>query len=476
MKLSKRIFIIMTFLLWGLITVLRIAFHQAWFDEAHAYMLAQNYSLIELISKMNDEGHLFVWYLLIMPFAKLKLWYPYPMQILNWLFVLIALIIMWRKAPFNDVTKFAITFSYPFLAQLPVLARCYSVGVLFLFVLVSMYKNSIKYPVAYAISLIICANTSLMALFGVFPLGLLFAYDMIKATLRNEVSKRNFIISSSICIAGVVLVLWQIGGAVSYSVPTNMHDFSSQFTKYFYFSGKYMLANFYNEIINAGLFLYTIVLLFIKDKRILFFWLFTYFAMLYCFLFRYAGASQHYVFFTIYIMLAYWMLFNKVEKNMKSVVVAEILLCLMFVGQIFSPAVKNDVFFGFKAKTMADKMLTIDNMKNSRVILFLPKAESVVPYMENTGTEFYLYNWALPASNCENFFAFLSLNTDAMYMSPTWLSRSISDDKTNYLLIPIIKGDDTFAFEDRNFKLEFIPVAKLPNNHKLFRIVKHSKS
>ncbi len=476
MKLSKRIFIIAVLFLWCLITILRVSFHQAWFDEAHAYMLAQNYSVIELISKMNDEGHLLVWYLLLMPFAKLKLWYPYPMQILNWLFVLVSLIVLWKKAPFGNWTKFAITLSYPFLAQLPVLARCYAVGVMLMCLLVVMYKNSVKHPVAYSSVLILCGNTSLMALFGVFPLGLLFGYDLIKSTLNGEVEKRDFIISSAICIFGAVLILWQLLGAASYNVPTNMHDFGVQFSKYFYLlSAKYLLVNVFNELIVAALLIYTVIILFIKDRRILFFWLFTFVSMLYCFLFRYAGASQHYVFSPIYIMFAYWMLFDKCEKPLKSFIVAEVLLFLMFVGQIFSPALKNDVFFGFKAKTMADKILTIDNIENSRIILFLPKAQAVIPYMENENTEFYLYNWALPATNCENFFDFLSFTSDIMYISPTWLNRSLAYDKNNYILIPAVVRGETFRLEDKNFIINFIPVLDLPNNHKLFKIEKTDK-
>ncbi|MBR6099351.1 hypothetical protein IKP85_06360, partial [bacterium] len=127
MKLNSKIFGVIVLILWVLITLLRVSHHQPWYDEAHAYMLAQNLTIPELIAEMKYEGHLLVWYLLIMPFAKLKLWYPYPMQILNWLSAFIALLVMWKKAPFHPVTKTIITFSYPFIAEMPVIARCYSV-------------------------------------------------------------------------------------------------------------------------------------------------------------------------------------------------------------------------------------------------------------------------------------------------------------------------------------------------------------
>ena len=129
-------------IVWVLVTLLRVAFHQPWYAESHAYMLAQNYSILDLIAEMRVEGHLLIWYLLIMPFAKLKLWYPYPMLIINWIFAFVALLLMWKKAPFHPVTKAIITFSYPFLAELPVVARCYSIGVMLLVIITSLYHKS----------------------------------------------------------------------------------------------------------------------------------------------------------------------------------------------------------------------------------------------------------------------------------------------------------------------------------------------
>ena len=219
--------------IWIVITLLRLLYHQPWYDEAHAYMLVQNYSFLDLISEMREEGHLMVWYLLIMPFAKLKLWYPYPMQILNWLFAFAALLIMWKKAPFHPVTKFIITFSYPFLAELPVVARCYAVGVVLLFLIASLYKNALKHPIWYAVLIALCANTSVMALFGASAFGFVFAYDLIKGALAGNVSKKDFRIAFSVLALSAVLVLWQIGGALTYEVYTRSH-FVSNFTDFLY--------------------------------------------------------------------------------------------------------------------------------------------------------------------------------------------------------------------------------------------------
>ena len=56
--------------IYTVITILRLINHQPWFDEAHAYSIAQEMNLLEIIQLMSLEGHTFLWYLLLMPFAR----------------------------------------------------------------------------------------------------------------------------------------------------------------------------------------------------------------------------------------------------------------------------------------------------------------------------------------------------------------------------------------------------------------------
>ncbi len=120
---------IISLLLWVTVTLIRVFNHSPWYDEAHAWTIAQELNLIEIIRLMRIEGHTFIWYLLLMPFAKTNFMYPYSMLLLNWLFCFIAILILWLKSPFNNWIKFLISFSFPFLALYPVVARCYAIGI-----------------------------------------------------------------------------------------------------------------------------------------------------------------------------------------------------------------------------------------------------------------------------------------------------------------------------------------------------------
>jgi len=206
MKNKETFIAIFCVIIYSLITLYKSLTHTPWFDEAHAWTIAEQLSLPEVFNYVKDEGHFFLWQFILYPFAKLHL-YPYAMQILNWLFCTAAVIIMWKKAPFHYVIKILITFSYPLFMCYSIIARCYSVGILLLFVLAALFEDKLKYPKTYALILILCANSSLLALFGAIPLGLIFIYELIK---KSNLTKFNLIITCILLFLGAFLVSYQV--------------------------------------------------------------------------------------------------------------------------------------------------------------------------------------------------------------------------------------------------------------------------
>lgn len=101
MKLKNNIVFTTVITIYVVVTLLRLVFHQPWYDEALAWNIAQQLNLLDIIHLMRVEGHTFIWYLLLMPFAKADLWYPYPMLFINYIFALGSVIYMWKKAPFS---------------------------------------------------------------------------------------------------------------------------------------------------------------------------------------------------------------------------------------------------------------------------------------------------------------------------------------------------------------------------------------
>ena len=459
--------------LWVTITLVRLAYHQPWYDEAHAYILTQNLSILELVAEMKSEGHLLVWYLLIMPFAKLKLWYPYPMQIINWLCAFGTILIIWKKAPFHPITKTIVTFSYPFICCLPVLARCYAVGVLLIFMIASLYYKSLKHPIIYSVLILLCANTSIMALFGAAAFGFVFAYDLIKAALKDEISKKNFRIAFLVLAASAILVLWQIGGTVN-SVAEYNHDFIHSFLQvvfgydYYYAKSKLIVFVFFSII--ALTILYTPIILFKKNKKVLFIWIFALTSMIFCFVTKYTGDSWHYIFFWVYAMVCYWMLIDSEKSKTKLMIVSEIVLVLFFSIQLVSRADKfSNVYFS-NSKNTYNKL--VSNIKpNSRIIITKHRMfESVVPYFENNNIEIYSYKNAQPFVNGSFIYDELISDTDNnLYLS--WLVKSIADNKENYIIM--LSSDDRLVVKNKYHSISLEKIVNLNSNISLYYIIKN---
>ena len=110
-----------TIFIFCIITIPRLLNHAVWFDEVHAWDLARTMDFHNFHKILHDEGHFIIWYLILMPFAKLKLWFPYSLKFLNWIFYFLALVLMWKKAPFNSLFKIVITFSWLSLFYFPVI-------------------------------------------------------------------------------------------------------------------------------------------------------------------------------------------------------------------------------------------------------------------------------------------------------------------------------------------------------------------
>ena len=458
MKLNSKIFGVIVLILWVLITLLRVSHHQPWYDEAHAYMLAQNLTIPELIAEMKYEGHLLVWYLLIMPFAKLKLWYPYPMQILNWLSAFIALLVMWKKAPFHPVTKTIITFSYPFIAEMPVIARCYSVGIMLLIIIASLYHKSLKHPIWYAVLILLCANTSVMALFGATAFGIVFAYDLIRAALKDEVTRKDFRIVFSILALCAVLVLWQIGGSLTCAVPkdgTFLINFSSfVFGNSIYNIQRTLITKYYIEAAIYLSLICTPILLLIKDKKIFFINCFIFCCMMYCFLYKYPGFSQHYIFFWIYALIVYWLLIEKCISKTKLMIFAEIVLVLFWGIQFVSKEIKNTQVYHSESKTMAYALKNLAE-PNSRIIFVSSSLEPVIPYLEKENFELYSIYRTVPKK---------------MPLYVAYISEAMSDDKTNYLFLEYSGAESDIVLRDNNTLLTLNSVALLRDKYALYKV------
>lgn len=472
MKLNHNKTFWIVIILWAIITLLRVAFHQPWFDEAHAYIIAQELSPLDLIALMNVEGHTFIWYFLIMPFAKADLWYPYPMLILNWLFAFVAMIIFWKKAPLHPVTKTMVSFSYIFLAQIPVVARCYAVGVMFLFMLAAFYKERLEKPLLYAACIILCANTSVIALFGAAAFGFVYVFDMIKEALDGRVSRKDFRISFMILAVGAVLILWQLGCSNANFINEDnlfLHRFSS-----YLISENHNLVDYLN-VFALGSVILALPVYCYKNKRVLFILLFPIAAMLWTFLTKYGGGPHHYIFFYIYALIGLWIM-KYFDLSSRKAVIAEIAVALLFFAQIFSHMSYTPGYFNSGSKVMAESFVTDEVKNNGKVMIFKAFDMRFIPYIKDKNLDIYYY----ATGEISDYLTYDTplLEVAKYYLSPTWIHEANKkSDKPLYAILEVtpLTPADGFVLEDRDYKMIFTPHRILNKTYGIFKVTEIKK-
>jgi len=397
MDLLKNKTFIISIALWSIITIVRILNHIPWFDEAHAWTIAEELNLVQIFELMKVEGHTFIWYLLLMPFAKFHIGYPYTMQFLNWIFCLGALIVLWQKAPFNDLIKVFITFSFPFMYVYSVYARCYSIGIMLLFMLTALYKDKLKHPILYSVLLILCANTSTMALIGATAFGILFLYDYIKAKPKLSSYLKVFTILG----IGFLLILLQLFGVDSTAIKDyrgiNL-PLDNLFKLFYVFCFIFITC------------IIPILFVFKKNLKVIFFLLFTGLAMTVCFMFKYYGHYCNHAFYWIYFIIAIWLGFFDIN-NFKLKWLMSVILALVCFLHLFIPLYIKDVCLNLTQngdsvkisgiilhdKNLEKKSIIIANDNFVGYILLPYNRYSIINYCEDKPFNYDITNY--PANN-----------------------------------------------------------------------------
>ena len=454
MKVNKTA--IVCLIIFAVITILRITKHVPWFDEAHAWTIAEQLNFVDMFKYTMSEGHFFIWQTLLYPFAHSHIIpYPYPMQALNWIFCLSAMIIMWWKAPFNNWIKALITFSFPFLGCYGVLARCYSIGILLLFALAALFDKKLQYPKTYALLLILCANTSVMALIGATAFGILFLVDIFK----DKFLKKYIIYVGIILILGAVLIIYQI--------------FNFNFTQYFletrtlHFSVKTLYNIFLNNnIIFNGIILVSLVAIlvkfFYKCKISLFFMIFTQLSLAVFLMILYDGHFWHSYFSYIYLIISFWLVNDKNNISFKKTAIVIFALLSLFL--VFKKPVDYSMSFdNSKFKILYNAIENDEILKHSQIIQNDFVLYELIPY--SYGKNYVIRNHCTSLANHDYIFTntfdkfcAIRLTTEQAKRHPDIIKKIVLQGKNTYTFIDTKYYNMTkneYLFSEKNYNILF---------------------
>lgn len=390
-------------------------------DESHAWTVAKYTNIFQLIELMNVEGHFLVWYIVLMPFAKLNAPYPITMYILNWLFCFIALVLVWKKAPFNIPLKMFITFSAPFFSMYNYHARCYSAGIMFLFLAMCFYKQRLKHPYLYLLALVLAANTSLQACVGAGILGLFFLYDV----LKNRREKKLLRIIFSVVFLNLTLFYFQFHN-------TQIPDYNTikaikappYLQKYLFLSETTYLEETLKYI---GLWVTTVLFpisLYKSTKAFLFFTI-TALTTLGFFTFVYAPMMYHIAFVYVYMIVAYWIYQTEQDTkiNLPMIVATLFSFSLMYLSE---PMPEGHT-------PIVELLKQNEFLKEGRLFISTrPITLSVeLPYLDPENV--YLYD--LQGRNISKFEGLmLYFNREAKIIKPDMIAESLDKNRKNYFI------------------------------------------
>lgn len=162
-----------------------LARHEMWRDEANVWLMARELSPIQLLREIKYQGHPCLWYLLVMPLAKLG--FPFRSMGILSLFVmaLAAGLFLW-KGPFHSVVKAVCVFSPVFTYFYADIARNYCLIALFLMLLAWSYPRRNEKCIWYGLLLGLLVQSDTIALAPAGIISLMWLGENVGCAVRQK--------------------------------------------------------------------------------------------------------------------------------------------------------------------------------------------------------------------------------------------------------------------------------------------------
>lgn len=145
-----------------------LCFHEPWYDEAQAWLIARDSSFGEMLFGIpHYEGHPPVWFLLLSVFAKAGADFEITVKLLSLVINGVAVAILLFKAPFPRWVRMLLPFSYFLFYQHGVICRPYSLLLVGFLLAACFWHEREEKPFRFAFALILmCASSAYGIIFA----------------------------------------------------------------------------------------------------------------------------------------------------------------------------------------------------------------------------------------------------------------------------------------------------------------------
>lgn len=194
-------------LLYFAVSLIGILHHELWLDEAHHWLLARDsHSVSELIANTRTEGHPLLWSFLLYAITRFTA-DPFWMQFVHILISTTAVFVLLRKAPFGWIFKILFIFGYFMIFEYNLISRNYMLGILFLFLACSVFRDRQRQFTCLCLFLALAANVHLM--FSIISFAL-FVTLLLEQAIERQLFQRKFVVGYAIFVLGLVSIVVQI--------------------------------------------------------------------------------------------------------------------------------------------------------------------------------------------------------------------------------------------------------------------------
>ena len=184
-----------------------LAMHEPWRDEANVWLMGRELSPIQLLQEIKYQGHPCLWYLLVMPFAKMGFSLR-TIEIISFLVMSASAAVFIWKAPFHSITKAACLFSPVFTYFYSCIARNYCLIALLLILLAWQYPKRNEISILYGLLLGLMVQADTIAIAPAGMVSLMWLCENLWSGYRTKNWEGMKKILKGIWIPAASLLLW----------------------------------------------------------------------------------------------------------------------------------------------------------------------------------------------------------------------------------------------------------------------------
>jgi hypothetical protein len=411
---------VITLILYGFALIFIMNYHEPWFDEAQAWLIARDATVFELLRSITHyEGHPPVWCLILMPVAKMGIPFEIGLKAVNFIFATLAMGIFIFKAPFNKFIRCTIPFTYFFFYQYGVISRPYSLMMLGFVLSALMYNYRDEKPFLFITALALVCSSSAFGIIIAAGIAITWTWESFDKLpsfneIKNFLKCKKFYSLLVLLIYNVILALLIFPFKDTYAVATDKGSIAANLLymffiapadatcSYGYFSSSIQvyLSIVISCLINAVMFTVTGIF----KKRSLFITTFTLFGLFSST--AYFGYHHLGIIAMLY-MFILWCCFDsdvenvvKLKNNTKIFKQGYLFLSIMIVISIYwsISASINEISLNYDAGRETAQFIKNNDLENLNILVAW-----ITTNDEETGKQKYYYNQTLGVSTLAYF-------------------------------------------------------------------------